>query len=339
MCAQIKTPLFLILIEHILCGLMSSRPGLAKILVVAAAIIAIAVIAFFVLNGTPVLSSNATISLNKNASYDFLVSGSSNLSSIFLASSSDSGATFYAGVSPVLSNPIKVITLSTGQMANISTGSSAYSSLQITLISSNPSSVKLMLTYIPKNLYIRQTPGVSLLGGPPTTQATTVPATTTTMPAATTANGKTTATTTISASSGTADAVQIANQTSDGQLMVQWNTLYAKEAATCTESNYNTDFAKVYNQVPSGPMTFANSSRYVPHGISASAVQAAPGIYNVTYTALISAGNMKVLVLKLNVTGQFVITSAFSGLFKSYSDALTLYQDANISSDPCSAYV
>ncbi|MCL4364703.1 MAG: hypothetical protein M1569_00950 [Candidatus Marsarchaeota archaeon] len=317
---------------------MSSSPGLAKkILVIAAVVIAIAVIAFFALNGTPVLSSNATISLNKNTSYDFLVSGDSNLSSIFLASSSSSGATFYAGVSPVLSNPIKVITLSPGQMANISTESFTYSNLQITLISSNPSSARLMLTYIPKNLYIRQSSGVSLLGGPATVQTTKATATTTTLPAATTVNVK--ATTTISASSGTAVAVQVANQTGDGQLMVQWNTLYTKEASTCTESNYNSTFAKAYNQVPTGPMTFANSSRYVPHGISASAVQVAPDIYNVTYTALISAGNMKVLVLKLNVTGQFAITSAFSGLFKSYSDSLTLYQDANISGDPCSAYV
>ena len=148
-----------------MCGLMSFRLGLAKVFVIAIVIVAIAVIAFFVLNGTPTLSSATTMSLNKNASYDFLISGGHNLSAVFLAMSSNSSVTLYTGVSPVLSNPIKVVTLSRGQMANVSTGSSSYSNLQITLVSSSPDSAKLTLTYIPKNLYIRQSAGVSLLGG------------------------------------------------------------------------------------------------------------------------------------------------------------------------------
>ncbi len=318
---------------------MVFKLGLAKVLVVAIVIIAIAVAGFFLLSGIPTLSANSTVSLNLNSSYDFRLAGDNNVSAVFLAKSSNSSATVYVGVSPVLSNPIKVVSLSRGQIVNVSTGTSAYSNLQLTLLSSSPQSSRLVLSYIPKDLYIKLSPGITLLGGNASMQQTTVKATTTIAATTTVAQSKTTAPTTTAASNPLVQAVQVANTTSDGQLMVQWNALYVREASTCTQNAYNTAFAKTYNQVPSGPQTFANTSIYVPHGISAGAALVSPGVYNITYTALITAGNMKILMLELNVSGQYVTSSRFSGLFKSYSDALQLYQTANVSNAPCSAYV
>jgi hypothetical protein len=237
------------------------------------------------------------------------------------------------------------VPLTKGQVVNISVYGSPNADLQISLVSGTSGSAVISLQQIPKSLNIRpQT--LQFLNS--TSFGRTVQASTTTVSAnvvqstqTTTVTGSSSATTTVKAANASLTALEDANSTVDGTLMVNFNKLYSKAAAQCTPSEYDSLYASEQNSVPKGPNSFANVTQAVPKSIFAKVKAVSATIYNITYVATISIGNLNALQLQINTTTQLVKSSSFEGIFQdqSYTSVLSQYQGFNESSNPCAVYV
>lgn len=304
-------------------------------------IVIVAAIALSFAGGIPTISSNKTITLQHNASANFYLPDSRNVSSIFLAQSSNSSATVYISRNPVLLNSITQISLTKGETTNISL-SGGNADLQITLISGTSKAATIALSYVPKTLGIKSSSGIGSLnntgGGQvkaSTTESTTIPNAPTTTAAATT---------TVVQENPTVEAYAVANATSLGILMSDYKALYEKDKTDCTRSIYDSAYADNFGVVPTGPNTFANMSLIAPVSIKMSAASAGGDLFNISYYDVNVSGveaKDRILQMQINITGQYVVSSDFSGDFygMSYTSVLQQYQSLNSSSDLCSAYV
>ncbi len=314
--------------------------------IVVAAIVILAIIYLLVQNpSVEQISSNKTVTLAVNSSFNFDLPSNSSIASIFLASASNSSALLYLSKVPVLEKEVLIVPLNKGSTVNISVYGSPNADLQVSFVSGSSKGAVISLYSIPKNLNIRpatlQFLNSTSFGK--TVSTTTISSNQSTAPT-TTANGASTtvaATTTVVAVNASAKALQEANNSATGTLIVNYNKLYTKAATQCTPSAYNSTYITKHGSSPKGPNTYANSTQVVPTSIFATVKTISPTLYNVTYTARISIGNLNSLQLQINSTTQFVSSYTFEGVFQdqTYNTALQQYQALNQSTNPCSPYV
>ncbi|MHB1829770.1 MAG: hypothetical protein ACYCO0_00035 [Candidatus Micrarchaeaceae archaeon] len=292
----------------------------------------------------PTISTTSTVTILKNASYDFFIPSDHNVSSAYLVQSSNSTAIIYVGKSPLLLNSIALINLSSGQGVSLSLSGSGSADLGVALVSSTPKSATVTLTYIPKNFRVTQSPNIKILSagsfGAYAGSSATSPSAATTVQVSTTAKATTIpATTTVQNANRTAQAMVDVNKTDIGQLAIGFNKVFQKESVACTQSIYDNEFAATFNTAPSGPTTFKNASLVTPQGIISSAAAVGTGIYNVTYSESVASGNRLFAIVEYNLTGQSVLSSVFKGDFGSNYNAVFMnYTTLNTTSDPCAAY-
>ncbi|MDE1768663.1 MAG: hypothetical protein KGH67_01795 [Candidatus Micrarchaeota archaeon] len=322
-------------------GLGSKQTSIISVRNVAIAVVVI-VIAFLLLqpSGVATINSNNTVTINLNSTYNFKLPDNNSVASLYLASSSGSGATLYLSKLPVLENNIFVVPLQKGTVVNVSVYGGSAADLQISLISSAATGAIVSLYYIPHNLNLHPA-SLQMLGSSSVGQTT---APTTTVPSLTTSPQQTTtiqATTTVPKLNASGTALADANSSIYGVLANNYKTLYLKEASQCTPSTYNSTYITKHQTSPKGPNTFQNVSIATPTSIVSSIKQLSATLYNITYVAVIGIGNTPSLVIEINSTTKFVKTYTFEGIFQgmTYSDALTQYQAFNQSSNPCELYV
>jgi len=305
--------------------------------IAAAAIIAIVIIgvAAAVAGMVPTVSSSATITLQKGHASTFYLPDTGSASSVYLSSATGSGAVLYVGHDPVLSSPITVAVLSSGQSVNVSTTKASYANLQIRLVSSTAGAATITLTYVPSSLGIATSYGLSTLNGSVPQQSTLATST-----VQTTSTAATTQTTTVRATNLTQAALELANATSYGVLINQYKVLYERDAAACTRAQYDIAYSQAFGSVPSGPNTFANVSMAVPTTIRSSITKVSGDLYNITYSSVSGIGVSPALAIRFNSTGQYVVTSKFVGIFvgQTYATAMSCYQSLNVS-NTCLTYL
>ncbi len=309
---------------------------------IAIAIVIIIAALLMLVGGVPTISTATTESLSRNATYNFYLPSDKNVSSILAQSTSISNATIYLSRRPLLFN-ITVLHLSPGQSANVSLTGSPTADLNVLLVSSTSQAATLTLTYIPTGFGVRVSPGVMMVGaigkvGPPSPTTTVSGTTTVSSGSVTTLKSTTTvaATTTVApAVNETAQAIMSLNGTQTGALIHGFSNILIKQNSECTTTAYDTELGKV----PSGQQTLQNVSYYVPKEITSSGVNDGGGNYSITYTEVIAAGNHQFALIKYNLSGDFIITSTFSGDFgNNYNAVLENYTVLNKTSDPCAIF-
>ncbi len=303
-------------------------------------LIIIAVVAYLVLGqGTSTLSSKTTVSLPRNGSYNFYLSGSQNVSSILVQSISPSTVTVYLGRTPLLLNNIAVLHLSPGMADNVSLEGLQTADLNVMLESVTSSAATIVLTYVPVGFGVGVTPGlkyISLTGSQPVQGATTTAAQATTT--VTAVKTTTTPTATVQANNSLAALEQV-NSSNLGQMINGYNLLFQKDFKACTQNTYGTEFATQYGMVPTGSMSFYNATLQVPQKMSSSVKPVDASTYNITYEEVTGSGNRRFGTVSYNLTGQFIVTSVFTGDFgRSYSAVLVNYTVLNKSTDNCATY-
>ena len=317
--------------------------GFGTIVIMAIAVVIAIGLVLGLSASAPTITTSTTVTLLKNASYDFLIPSYSNVSSVYLSQSSNSSAIIYVGKSPLLLNSISMINLSSGIGASISLSGSGSADLGIALVSSNPKSATLTLTYIPKDFGVGQSSNIKTLsagalgayGGPSAGSQ----AATTTIQNITTKATTIPATTTVQNANPSAQALADVNKTDIGQLAVGFNKVFQKESALCTQSIYNNEFAATFGSAPSGPTTFRNTSLVTPQGIISSESEVGTGIYNITYSESVASGDRLFAIVEYSLTGQNIVSSEFKGDFGlNYNAVLSNYTTLNTTSDPCAAY-
>ncbi len=266
-----------------------------------ALIVIIALVAAYIAVQTPTaeqITSNKTITLSLNSSYNFMLPGNSTIASIFLASSSNAGAVLYLSKVPVLEKDIVIVPLSKGTPVNISVYGLQYADLQVYLVSSNSKNATISLAAIPKNLDINpetfQFLEATSFGS---NQAKTSGITPNYTSITTTLQASTTSTTVTSVPSANAvqQAISYANSSVEGTLIVNYNHLYERAASQCVPPAYNNTYVPKHASVPKGQNTFYNVTPAIPTSIFVRATQISPTLYNMTYTAVISIGNLPAL--------------------------------------------
>lgn len=314
--------------------LLNSRTALGVVIVI--------IIIYLLLQSTaaPTIKSNRTVTLPVNSSFNFNLPDNSTVSSIYLASSSNSSATLYISKVPVLERDLFQVTLQKGATVNISAYGGTNADLQIQFLSGGAKSAIISLSYIPKNLNI-QPSTLHALNSTPFGKQTTTTISPTTTAGGTKQSSSTTVTTTVKAQNMTQQALIDANSSSEGVLVVNYNHLYTTAAAQCTPSAYNSTYRTKHSHSPSGASSFANVTVAVPTSIYATVKPQSSTLYNITYTAVIPIGNLPALKMQINTTTQFVISYGFVGIFQgeTYNTALSQYQALNQSTNPCSPYV
>ena len=328
----------------------SRRPNPMLLPGAVVAIVAILLIAGYFLYqgpGPQQISSNKTITMPINSSFNFYLPSNKTAASLYLVSSSNSSALLYLSRTPVLEKNVMIIPLIKGGIVNISIYGSPYADMQISMVSGSYKSAVISLFDIPKNLDIRPAT-LQFLNA--SSSGSGLPSTTTTVSgvstAPTTTAGLTSSasTTTVPAKNPTQQALIYSNESVEGTLIVNYNHLYSLAASKCTPSAYNNTYVLKHSTLPTGPNTYANATQVVPTSIFAQVKQISPTLYNITYVAEIknaSIGNLDALQLQINTTTQFVRTYTFEGIFEglTYSSALQQYQALNASTNPCSPYV
>lgn len=318
--------------------------GFGTIVIAAVALVVAIGLVLGFSESAPTISTTSTVTILKNASYDFFIPSDSNVSSAYLVQSSNSGATIYIGKSPLLLNSIAIINLSAGQGVSLSLSGSGSADLGVALVSSTPKSATITLTYIPKSFMVTQSPNIKILSAGSFSASagslsTTPTSPTTVQSPATTKQVTTPVTTTVQALNNTAQVMVYVNKTDIGQLAIGFNRVFQKEHVACTQSIYDNEFAKTFSSVPSGPTTFQNTSLVTPQGIISSAAAVSTGIYNVTYSESVASGNRLFALVEYNFTGQSLVSSVFKGDFGSNYNAVFMnYTTLNTTSDPCAAY-
>ena len=328
------------------------RPKTVIYAVIVLVIVAVLLYLVLGMHGT-VVSSNVTATLSPNKSIDFAVSGIKGSYSLFLDSSSNSMATFYLSGLPVLTSPILEFRLSNGTSVNVSLNGSSYAHVQVKLLSLSQSQAEVRLTRIPSGFGVVQSasvssfnPSLAILGMPSqgSGAATTVSPTTSAGAGTTTAQATTTAqTTTVKSSSGftQAQVLAAANGTELGGLMAMYNGLFRTDTA-CTPSLYNSTYSSVHNrQNAYGATDYYNASRQTPEMLTISTSEVSTDEYDVTYTAVIPAGNRLSLVMLVNVSSGQQVSYQASGIFldQNYVDMSQNFISVNSIGNDCAAYV
>lgn len=317
----------------------SSHSGILTTTNIAIAVVILIIIAYVILQSSnaQLISSNKTLTLNTNSSFNFDLPDNSSVASIFLASSSNSSITLYMSMVPVLEKKIMVIYVQKGALVNVSVYGSPYADLQVGFTSGGYKAAQITLAYIPKNLDVRPS-ALQLLNSTSASQSTTTTISVNTQ--TTTVQQQTSATTTVFVNK-TLQALSEANSSTEGTLMVNYNTLYTKADTQCTPTVYNTTYIEKHSYAPTGPNTYANVTVAVPTSIFATITPISSTIYNITYTAVIPIGNLPAMTMQINSTSKAVISYGFVGIFEgdSFTTALQQYQALNASTNPCSPYV
>ena len=312
--------------------------GIKGIGVIVLIVLAVGAYLFFG-QGTSTLSSKTTVSLPRNGSYNFYLSGSHNVSSMLVQSVSPSNVTIYLGKRPLLLNNIVVLHLSPGKADNVSLKGSQVADLNVMLESATSSTATIALTYVPVGFGVAITPGlkyISLTGSQPLQNPTTTVAQATTTVTAVKTTTK--PTTTVQVNNSLAALEQV-NSSSLGQMVNGYNLLFQKDFKACTQNTYDTEFATQYGMVPTGSMSFYNATRQVPQKMSSGVKPVGGSIYNITYEEVTGSGNRKFGTVSYNLTGQFIVTSIFTGDFgRSYSAVLENYTVLNKSTDNCATF-
>lgn len=305
-------------------------------------VVVIAIAVYLTLSGSaPTLSTTATVSLQRNASYNFYLGADHNISSALVASADATGATVYLGSRPLLVGSVLELHLTPGQADNVSLTGSQTADLNIKLDSSSASSATLTLTYIPSGFGVRITPGIEQIGtigvGKAALATSTVP-----QSGGTSSTVKTTTvapTTTVKPVSNSALAMEEANASDIGLMINGYNRIFQTEHTACTQTLYDNEFASQYGMVPSGPLTYANESQQVPQKIISSETSVGTNLYNITYTEVVTSGNRRFAIVQFNLSGNFITTSIFNGDFgKSYSPVFENYTVFNKTSDSCAVW-
>jgi hypothetical protein len=299
------------------------------------------------MGGSPTISTNSTISLARNASYNFHLAGDENVSSVQVVSTSATNSTVYLGRSPLLINNVVVLHLMQGQSENISLSGSSNADLNVRLASSTPQSATLILTYVPASLGIRVSSGVVLLSA---IGSSTQPPVTTTVNSGSTGQQSTSTvaqasttvvatTTTAPQANQTAQAIMDVNTTTTGKIISGFSKIFAEQTLGCTKTIYDTEFANMYGMIPTGSMTFANTSPEVPEGILTNAVSVGNSVYNITYTEVVPVGNRPFAKLQYDMNGDYLISTTFDGDFgNTYSAVYENYTNFNKTTDQCAIF-
>ena len=314
---------------------------LAAIVVVIVIIIA----AFLLLaGGTPTISTATTQSLSRNSTYNFYMPSDKNVSSVLVESTSPSNATIYLSRRPLLFN-ITVLHLSPGQSANVSLTGSPTADLNVLLVSSTSQAATVTLTYVPASFGVKISPGVEMIGatgkiGSPSPTTTVAGTTTVASGSGTTIKSTTTvaATTTVANVNETAQAIIALNGTSTGTLIHDFSNILVKQNQECSSQTYQTEFSEEYRTAPTGPSTLANVSFYVPKRLISGGAGVGGGLYNITYTEVVSAGNKRFALVQYNLSGDYITTSIFSGDFGNNYDAVLKNYTTLNGTDPCAIF-
>ncbi len=319
-----------------------------KTLAMAAVVIVIAVAAVLLLTGgTPTITTNSTLSLARNASYNFHLAGDRNVSSVQVVSTSATNSTVYLGRSPLLINDVLVLHLSRGQSENVSLSGSSNADLNVMLESSTPQAATLVLTYVPAGLGVKVSSGVVLLsavesGTLPSTSAsysnTTTQSTSTIAAAGTT----TVAPTTIAVQvNSTAQAIREFNATKTGIMINEFGGILVSQNNNCTARGYYNEFFGSGEGAPTGAQTFANISRYVPQRIISGGVKVGNNLYNISYTEVVAAGNKPFALVQYDTSGNFTNFQKFYVFGENYNAEYYNYTTlaAETHSDKCAIFL
>jgi hypothetical protein len=320
------------------------RFELRTLAAIAAVIVVMIAAVLLLTGGNPTISTNRTVSLARNASYNFYLTGDKNVSSVQVVSTSAANSTIYLGMNPLLINDVVVLHLSRGQSENVSLSGSSSADLNVMLASSTSQASTLVLTYIPVGLGVRVSPGVGVLSPtgsymPPVTTTvynSTVQSTSTTVTAGTTTIA---ATTTAVQVNKTAQAIMDVNTTTTGEIINGFSRIFTNQNLECNQQIYDNEFANVYGMVATGSMTFANTSPEIPQRVSSSAISVGNGLYNITYLEVVPAGNRPFGKLQYDLSGNYIISSTFDGDFGgSYSAVFENYTAFNKTTDKCAIF-
>ena len=312
------------------------------------AIIVVAIVLYLFLSGskTSVLSSNTTFTLAPNKSVNFGVSDLKGSYSLFLVSSTSSAATFYISELPALTNPVSEFSLAKGQSVNVSLNGTSYAHLQVKLLSVSQSQAAVELLRIPLGFGVLQSasvhsfaPTVIVSGTSNAISSTTTVSSNSTVKSTTTS--AVTQTTTVSSTGFTkAQVLTSANKTALGNILVMYDGMYAREPS-CTPALYNSTFISKYGYAPTGALDYHNTSINSPTGFNINDTEVSTDEYDVTYTAIIPAGNQLSVVMLVNASSNAQISYQTSGIFKDLNFT-TMSEDfvaANSISNGCAAYV
>lgn len=321
-----------------------------KTVVYALIVVVIVVALYLALSGShgSVISSNMTVTLSANKSVDFSVSGLGGSYSLFLASSTNSLATFYISKLPALTNPIITFGLAKGGSANVSLNGSSYAHLQVKLLSDSQNQAEVELVRIPVGFDVLQsasvrsfTPTVMVSGTGSTNVVYTTTVNSSSGSSVSTTTTLTTTQTTTVKSTGftTAQVLEAANKTTLGNLMVMYNAMY-KRAQSCTPGLYNSTFIYKYGHGAVGSYDYYNASLNTPTGFEINTSEVSVDEYDISYTALIPTGNRLSLVMLVNVSSGAQISYQASGIFldQNYTTMSESFVSVNSTND-CDPYV
>ena len=317
-------------------------------------------------SGSQALSSKTQITLAKNQTQFFFISGVGNTYAIFAHSLSPSRSVFYLTKTPILANPITVISLSPDSAANLTLEPGQSSDMNIFLSSSTNSSAVLYITPIPVDLGIKQSNvaySISTFLLPfnatqvsSTTQSqvtsTTTSSTTTISSSQISAATTSTPTTTIASAGASVSQSQIAtvmsimNLTQVGTLMSGYSSLYQKDTA-CTPAVYNSTYQTYFHVAPSGASSFHSTYPNTSQGFKTSVTAVGSGLFNVSYTIILPSGTQlqgagkPVLIALVNVSSfnaqKFTYGGIWAGL--NYSSVNAAYSSQSSFLNNCGAYM
>jgi hypothetical protein len=320
---------------------------------------AIAVVAFLIVvvvaalsymalsNGSVTAISGATtLSITKSASA-FRVGGSTYAMALASANPSSGVAHVYLNRLPAFMNPLLNITTYTGQETKVNAGTS-FANIELQVVSLSNDSVTLTITPISTDLEIApdssyiSTVRTSLqsfsagTGGASSTQNTTNKATTST-------STTTVATTTVSTNSTQSTIMAVLQKSIFYPLMMNYSRIYAN-TRNCTSAMYNSTYFNIRGTEPSGYSTFQNVSQFVPYSLYNKTTSSGSGVYSVIYytkTRYAQYNNTPALTIRINVSEQSIVGSAFGGVFMglNYTQVYDGYESVKGVGGACEAYM
>jgi len=319
--------------------------GFGKVLLGGIVLLIVIVAVLWVSGSVPTVKSSETVSLQKNATFNFYIPTDSNVTSAFVEQSSNDSATVYLGKRPLLLNNILILHLSKGQAVNASLSNTGNADIGVTLVSSTPTSATLLISYIPPMFGVKQSPGIQVIkaGGVISSTGPSQSSTTTIGQSSTTSvSGQTTtvaSTTTVQAVNQTQQAIMAVNATYIGILANNFKSIFIRESTSCTRTTYDTEFSEYYAMAPSGPETYANTSLITPVNMKVSGQSLGSDLFNVTYIEITPSGNRTFAIVNYNSSSGNIQSSVFKGDFGNNYNAVKLnYTDSINTTDQCSIY-
>lgn len=319
-------------------------------------ILLVAIASFYTItssNITTQINAQQKVSLHKSGALYFLLPGNPNTYVAYLSNTSQSSAVLYVTKSPILTNPIEVISLPQGASSNVSTSLSSSADMEITLLSSNLSGALFYFTPIPKYLNIKASNIARLIDVNGSVQQYSSYATTTIIPSQSNSSAKvqsTTLSTTVLSSTTVSQypvssIFSVLNLTPIGKLMNDYSSIYA-QTKSCTPALYNATYNQYVHTMPTGLSSYANISQDTPTGFTTSIAQVAVNVYNISYVPVVSSSAPSMfkdayVTAEVNISSFSVSAYAFKGIWTglNYTSAYNAYSfEASIGND-CNAYI